>query len=97
MVLNRSGPFGDTPVLTTYARAASGWRARAASWFGNAAVAVVNVCGFVDGTAGTCPGAGARRPLALNPVLASGARVIGFGAPSTVFVAAEIATTRPSR
>src|SRR6266849_1723730 len=95
--LNRNGPFGDAPVLTTYARDWTGWMAIAASWFGKALVAVANVWGLVEATAGTRPKAGARRPLELKPVTNCGANAIGFGAPRTVFVAAEIATTRPSR
>ena len=50
----------------------------------------------VEGTAGVRTAAGASCPFALKPVLESGERTIGFGAPRGVFVAAEIATTRPS-
>ena len=79
--LNRNGPFGEAPVLTTYARRRTGWIAMAASWFGKAPVGVVKVWGFVEATAGTWPGPGASRPFELNPVFASGPRTIGFGAP----------------
>src|SRR5262245_10419678 len=68
--LNRKGPFGDAPVLTTYVKVCSGWMAMAASWFGKTPVGVVNVCGFVEATAGTWLGAGASFPFELNPVLA---------------------------
>src|SRR5262245_23479880 len=66
--LKRNGPFGDAPVLTTYARDRTGWMATAASWFGKQPVVVVKVWGLVEGTAGTWLRPGARRPLELNPV-----------------------------
>ena len=61
------------------------------------AVGVVNVTGFDDAMAGVVPIAGASSPFELNPVFAMGDNEIGFGDPRTVFVAAEIATKRPSR
>src|SRR5262249_58340730 len=71
--------------------------ATAASWLGYAAVGVLNAAGLAKATAGTWPGPGESWPLELNPVLAIGWSGIGFGAARTVLVAAEMATTRPSR
>src|SRR5262245_58764283 len=51
--LNRSGPFGDAPVETTYAFVVVGRIATSANWLGNAPVGVVKACGFEDATAGT--------------------------------------------
>src|SRR5262249_23943951 len=47
-----------------------------------------------EGTAGTWPGPGDNWPLELKPVLAIGPST---AVPRTVLVAAEMATTRPSR